>query len=77
MIVVRFRSDNDHKDLLHKVKKMKEYAEMLEDCLENAMDDEEPDYRHDWDEYPEHEKEKFYRDMANRYSKMRRMGGKY
>ena len=23
MIVVRFRSDNDHKDLLHKVKKMK------------------------------------------------------
>jgi RecB family exonuclease len=56
---------------------MKEYAEMLEDCLENAMDDEEPDYRHDWEEYPEHEKEKFYRDMANRYSKMRRMGGKY
>ena len=45
MIVVRFRSDNDHKDLLHKVKKMKEYSEMLEECLEDAMYDDEPEYR--------------------------------
>ena len=75
MVIVRFRSDDEHKDLLHKVKKMKEYAEMLEDCLEDAMSDEEPEYRHDWDEYPE--KEKSYREAANRYSRMRRMGGKY
>ena len=44
MIVVRFRDEEDSKELLHKVKKMREYAEMLEECLENAMD-EEPEYR--------------------------------
>ena len=74
MVVVRFRRDDDHKDLLHKVRKMKEYAEMLEECLEDAMHDEEAEYRHNWEEYPEHDKEKFYREMSNRYSRIRRMG---
>lgn len=45
MMVIRFRSESDHKDLLHKVRKMKEYSEMLEECLEDAMHDEEPEYR--------------------------------
>ena len=45
MMVIKFRSESDHKDLLHKVKKMKDYAEMLEECLEDAMYDDEPEFR--------------------------------
>ena len=44
-MVIKFRSSDDHKDLLHKVKKMKEFTEELEDCLEDAMYDDEPEYR--------------------------------
>jgi hypothetical protein len=44
MMVIKFRSSDDHKDLLHKVKKMKEFTEELEDCLEDAMEDD-FDYR--------------------------------
>ena len=57
MMVIKFRSSDDHKDLLHKVKKMKEFTEELEDCLEDAMYDDEPEYRgglyrrEDWDDY--------------------------
>ena len=45
MMVIKFRSESDHKDLLHKVKKMKEFTEDLEECLEDAMYDDEPEYR--------------------------------
>lgn len=43
MLIVRFRSKEEHKDLLKKVKKMKEYAEMIEDCLEDSVEDDEED----------------------------------
>lgn len=46
MMVIRFRSSEDHKDLLHKVKKMKSFTEDLEEMLEDCYeDDEEPEYR--------------------------------
>ena len=61
MIMVKFRSNEEHKDLLHKVKKMKEYAEMIEECLEEAMDDDEEysyrggsNYRREMDEEDMH-----------------------
>ena len=45
-MILKFRSSEDHKDLLHKVKKMKEFTEELEECLEEAMYEEEyPEYR--------------------------------
>ena len=44
MMVIRFRSSEDHKDLLHKVKKMKDFTEDLEDMLEECYE-EEPEYR--------------------------------
>jgi hypothetical protein len=44
MMVIKFRSSEDHKDLLHKVKKMKQFTEELEDCLEDALEDD-FDYR--------------------------------
>ena len=54
MVIIRFRNKEEHKDLLKKVKKMKEYAEMIEDCLEESIEDDDEDYRYrDDDEYEE------------------------
>lgn len=40
MVIIRFRSSEDHEDLLKKVKKMKKFTQELEDCLEEATEDE-------------------------------------
>lgn len=54
MVIVRFRNKEEHKDLLKKAKKMKEYAEMIEDCLAESIEDDDEDYRYrDDDEYEE------------------------
>ena len=54
MVIVRFRNKEEHKDILKKVKKMKEYAEMIEDCLVESIEDEDEDYRYNYDdEYEE------------------------
>ena len=45
MIVVRFRSTEEHSDLMSKVRKMKKFTEELEDILENCYEDDEPSYR--------------------------------
>ena len=60
MRIIRFRSNEEHKDLLKKVKKMKKFTEELEECLEEAMEDDEygyrggsGSYRKDWDDEEE------------------------
>ena len=45
MIVVRFRNKEEHSDLMHKVKKMKQFTEELEDMLEECYEDEDMDFR--------------------------------
>ena len=45
MMVIKFRSSEDHSDLMHKVKKMRKFTEELEDILNDCYDDEEPEYR--------------------------------
>lgn len=45
MMILRFKSSEDHKDLLKKVKKMKEFSEDLEDCLMELMEEGEAEYR--------------------------------
>lgn len=56
MIVVRFKSSEEHYDLLKKVKKMKKFTEELEECLEDAMENGEEtnfrggSYRHEYDD---------------------------
>lgn len=45
MVLVRFKSEEDHEYLLKKVKKMKKFAEELEDCLEEAIEEGEADFR--------------------------------
>ena len=44
MMVIKFRSSEDHSDLMHKVKKMRKFTEELEDILNDCYEDE-PEYR--------------------------------
>ena len=67
MIIVKFRSSDEHSDLLKKVKHMKKYISELEECLEEAVENEDLDYRDR--RYPEYEPdEEMY---------ARRGGGRY
>ena len=68
MIIVKFRSSDEHSDLLKKVKHMKKYISELEDCLEEAVENETLDYRDR--RYPEYEQ-----DDEEMYA--RRGGGRY
>lgn len=45
MLVVKFRSDEEHTDLMHKVKKMKRFTEELEDVLRDCYEDDSMDFR--------------------------------
>lgn len=45
MMVIKFRSSEEHSDLLKKVKKMKKFTDELEDLLEECYDDEEASFR--------------------------------
>lgn len=55
-MVIKFKSSGEHEDLLKKVKKMKKFTEELEECLEEAMEEEDygfrggMGYRKDYDE---------------------------
>lgn len=44
MLVVKFRSNEEHGDLMKKVKKMRKFADELEDLLQECYEDE-VDYR--------------------------------
>lgn len=43
MMIVKFRSNEEHEEAMKKVKKIKQFADELEDCLSQAMED--TDYR--------------------------------
>ena len=68
MIIVKFRNASEHTDLLTKIKHMKKYISDLEDCLEEAVEQEDIEFRDR--RYPEYE-----RDDEEMYA--RRGGGRY
>lgn len=68
MIIVKFRNASEHTDLLTKIKHMKKYISELEDCLEEAVEQEDIEFRDR--RYPEYE-----RDDEEMYD--RRGGGRY
>ena len=68
MIMIKFRSASEHSNLLTKVKHMKKYISELEDCLEEAVEQEDLEFRDR--RYPEYE-----RDDEEMYA--RRGGGRY
>lgn len=43
MMIIKFRSNEEHEEAMKKVKRIKQFAEELEDCLSQAMED--TDYR--------------------------------
>lgn len=43
MMIIKFRSNEEHEEVMKKVKRIKQFAEELEDCLSQAMED--TDYR--------------------------------
>ena len=45
MMVIRFKSNEEHSDLVRKVKKMRKFTEELEDILKDCYEEEEPEYR--------------------------------
>ena len=55
MIIVKFRNASEHTDLLTKVKHMKKYISELEDCLEEAVEQEDLEFRDR--RYPEYERD--------------------
>ena len=67
MIMIKFRNASEHTDLLTKVKHMKKYISELEDCLEEAVEQEDLEFRDR--RYPEYE-----RDDEEMYA---RSGGRY
>ena len=66
--MIKFRSSDEHSDLLKKVKHMKKYISELEECLEEAVEHEDLDYRDR--RYPDYEP-----DDEEMYA--RRGGGRY
>ena len=68
MIMIKFRNASEHTNLLTKVKHMKKYISELEDCLEEAVEQEDIDFRDR--RYPEYEP-----DDEEMYA--RRGGGRY
>lgn len=45
MMMIKFRSNEDHEELMHKVKKMKKFTEELQNMLEECYNDGETEYR--------------------------------
>ena len=68
MIIVKFRNASEHTDLLTKVKHMKKYISELEDCLEEAVENENLDYRdRRYPEYEPDDEEMYARRGGSRY----------
>lgn len=45
MMMIKFRSSEEHGDLLKKVKRMRKFTEELEDMLKDCLEEEEEDFR--------------------------------
>lgn len=66
--MIKFRSASEHTDFLKKVKHMKKYISELEECLEEAVENEDIEFRDR--RYPDYES-----DDEEMYA--RRGGGRY
>lgn len=68
MIMIKFKSANEHEELLKKVKHMKHYIAELEDCLEEAVESEDLDFRNKrYLDYDRDEEEMYARRGGGRY----------
>ena len=68
MIMIKFRSSDEHSDLLKKVKHMKKYISELEECLEEAVEQEDLEFRdRRYSEYEPDDEEMYARRGGGRY----------
>ena len=68
MIMIKFKSANEHEELLKKVKHMKRYISELEECLEEAVENEDFDFRDKrYSDYDRDEEEMYARRGGGRY----------
>ena len=69
MIMIKFRSASEHTDLLTKVKHMKKYLSELEECLEDAVENDDLDFRDTRRnmEYDDEDEEMYARRGGGRY----------
>lgn len=67
--MIRFRSADEHNDLLKKVKHMKKYISELEECLEDAVENDDLDFRDTRRriDYDEEDEEMYARRGGGRY----------
>lgn len=66
--MIKFKSANEHEELLKKVKHMKRYIAELEDCLEEAVENEDLDFRNKrYLDYDRDEEEMYARRGGGRY----------
>lgn len=66
--MIKFKSANEHEELLKKVKYMKHYIAELEDCLEEAVEHEDLDFRNKrYLDYDRDEEEMYARRGGGRY----------
>ena len=66
--MIKFKSANEHKELLKKVKHMKRYIAELEDCLEEAVENEDLDFKNKrYLDYDRDEEEMYARRGGGRY----------
>ena len=66
--MIKFRSADEHSDLLKKVKHMKKYISELEDCLEDAVEQEDLEFRdRRYTEYERDDEEMYARRGGGRY----------
>lgn len=69
MVVIKFRSASEHSNLLTKVKHMKKYISELEECLEDAVENDDLDFRdiRRYMEYNDEDEEMYARRGGGRY----------
>ena len=66
--MIKFRSSDEHSDLLKKVKHMKKYISELEECLEEAVEQEDLEFRdRRYSEYEPDDEEMYARRGGGRY----------
>ena len=75
MVIYRFRNNEEHEELLKRVKRMKRFAEEIEDCLKECMEEADYDFRGKGSYRKDYEDDEFYkRDSDSRYARMGRRG---
>lgn len=69
MVVIKFRNASEHSNLLTKVKHMKKYLSELEECLEDAVENDDLDFRDTRRsmEYDDEDEEMYARRGGGRY----------